>query len=179
MKRILRGASLAGLAGLAALNIGCDPVPASSDTGGSDSCPVGDGYEHASTTKLYINQLIVDEHLLAAQFNATATYDGEPAACFSDDDQQGTLVFEVAGEPYARITVGSSQEGNNTFTGTEGTLQVELFGETTPVTFAKSDFYSGTWVVESIQPFVVDLYGEAMTSDLRSLSLSFRAEFGP
>ena len=177
MGRFLKGTGLAGLGAVMAINTACDGTPIGSDTDLGVPCADGGNFVEASFASVSMTRLIIDQRALQSTFNSSAVYDDGPAACIDDVGNTISLVFEVDGEPYGRIKVGADAEGQQTLG--QGTLQIELFGDETPVTFTGSDFTTGSWFVDSLTPsFETDLLGDAQQNG-RFLTLTFAAKVTP
>jgi hypothetical protein len=126
-----------------------------------------------------LTRLIVDNHGLVTTFNPNGVYDGEPAACFDDAANTAALIFEVDGSGYGRIVVGADSPGSIELGGNEGTLIIDLFGEDDPAVFTKTQFVTGSWLVDRVSPSLqTDVFGDAQR-DGRFLSITFAADVRP
>jgi len=175
----LCGASL--LVGLALLNQACEPGPTTPISLDTDTrCAYGGGtYHRASQAGLTLTRLIVDNHTLISSFKPFATYDGEPAACFDETTNTAALIFEVDGQAYGRIVVGSEVAGTLDMEGADGTLLIDLFGEQDPVVFSRGNFVTGSWLVDQVRPSLqTDVFGDAQLNG-RFLTITFAADVKP
>jgi len=169
------------LAVVALLNQACEPVPSTPLEIDTDTrCAYGGGsFNEAAQAGLTMTRFIVDNHTLVTSFNPRAEYDGEPAACFDDDANTAALIFEVDGDAYGRIVVGSDSAGTIEMGGSQGTLLIDLFGEQNPVVFSKGNFVTGSWLVDSVRPSLqTDVFGDAQLNG-RFLSITFAADVRP
>ena len=178
----LRISGGAGLVIVALFNQACEPVPSSPPYVGDtdDLCAYGGGTFHqASSSGLTFTRLIVDNHSLVSSYNPNGVYDGEPAACFDENTNTAALIFEVDGAGYGRIVVGADAPGTLELGGNEGTLIIDLFGEEDPVSFTKTQFVTGSWLIDSVRPSLqTDVFGDAQL-DGRFLTITFAAEVRP
>lgn len=128
-------------------------------------------YDNASNATLSFTRL---------QVNGLAILPDIPsiAGCVSTVGSGAAWTFDVNGLPYATIYVDAEFVGGQALPGPG--LTVDLHGNQPPLVFNGSDFYAGSWSVNSLSPFATTLQ-EAAAADFafNQLNIAFTASAAP
>lgn len=158
---------------------GCDlgPPPVFAiDTGDTGVPCAQEGWVATTTASLQIPSLQLDAGTLLAGFDPTAEYPNGPAACADPSGGGAAWIFEVDGKPFGMLTVQADRAGSLNL-GQEGSVQFDMFGAESPVTFTNADYVLGGWNVGTLSPtFTSTLSALQAQQTGRLLSGTFIAE---
>lgn len=141
----------------------------------ADGCACG--WSKARSSGMLFAFLTVDGLSQNTTYESENTYDGVPAACIRDDRRAAQWIFEVGGEAYGKLTLGSTLDGDYLTDEAGTTLSLDLFGHTTPTVFTGSSFSNGQLTYNTGNLDVEGLLrGNALSSDSVSLQLNVTAD---
>lgn len=159
----------------------------SDDTSEDNGCAAG--LEPAETASVSFDLFVFNGTTMDATFDASASYDGAPAACIGDRGREAQVWFEADGVQFGRILLRAERGdedydlslggvgGSNT-----STFQIISLSQADPATsFRDGDWTGGTWQVNTIGATLsIDLVdGEAETDGGHTLSIGYELVMTP
>ena len=145
---------------------GCGPwSPGDSGTatGGGADC-VDFGFEAAASPSMTVTQMVYNAGALATTFDPNADYqEWGPSGCYNPSSGEFQWVFESGGQPVGALRAQATTEGNQDLASTTGgTLEFRMYkDDLVETTFTNVHFVSGTYTVNSLDPFQVTVNGNA------------------
>ena len=161
------------------LVVGCELGTSNRDTAATGKdCDVT-GWAPPASAGMTILKMQVDAAIVPPVFNPTKVYaDYGPSACNKIDAVEARWIVESDGNPYAIVRAAAAQVGDvNLVNPGSDYLEIDYLEE--DLVFEDTDFQTGIWNVESVEPvFEFTLQGQAV-KDGRTLTVNLAAQITP
>jgi hypothetical protein len=143
-----------------------------------EGCPTH--YLPASSASVQVSNFLLDGAGRTIGFSASATEDGQPAACVRSDTREAEVLLFYGQIPYMWVGFYTPEVGSFTVGLDSAAVQVEIFGEPDTLQFTNGNWESGTWSVYNndsvLDGAIVNAYG---ISDGQSVSFSMNYQLTP